>query len=94
MCKIKINKIIHDKPEILNGSGFFLKLNDNEIPFHNCLITNNHIINEKYIQMKKEITLICKNIHKSFILSGQRRIFTNKNLDYTCLEILEEEFIK
>jgi len=64
MCKIKINKVIGNKIETKRGSGFFLKINNNEIPFHNCLITNNHVINEKDIQMKKDIKLFGKNLEK------------------------------
>ena len=71
-----------------------MKLNDDEIPFHNCLITNNHVIDQNDINMEKEIELVCKNIPKSFILSKQRKIFTDKVLDYTCIEILEEDGIK
>ena len=94
MCKIQINKVIDNKPVINKGSGFFLKINDNEIPFHNCLITNNHIINEKDIKMKKDIKLFGKNLEKLLTLSDERKIFTNKDLDYTCIEILEEDNIK
>ena len=94
MCKIQINKVIDNKPETIKGSGFFLKINDDEIPFHNCLITNNHVINEKDIKMKKDIKLFGKNLEKSLTLSDERKIFTNKDLDYTCIEILKEDNIK
>ena len=46
MCKIKFKKIINNKLEDMNGSGFFLKLNNKDIPFNKCLITNNHVLNE------------------------------------------------
>ena len=94
MCKIKINKIIANKPETKKGSGFFLKINDKDIPFHNCLITNNHVINEKDIKMKKDIKLFGKNLEKIITLSDERKMFTNQDLDYTCIEILEEDNIK
>ena len=98
MCKIKVSKVINNKPEITIGSGFFLKINDSEIPFKNCLITNNHVIDEKDIEKKKEIKLFCKYKEIPLILSDKRKIYTNKNknkdLDYTCIEILEEDNIK
>ena len=94
MCKIEINKVIYNKPEAIKGSGFFLKINDDAIPFHKCLITNNHIIDENDIKMKKEIKIFIKNIEKSFVLSDERRIFTDIDLDYTCIEILEKDNIK
>ena len=94
MCKIKINKVINNKPKVIKSSGFFFKINDNEIPFHNCVITNNHVINEKDIKMKKDIKIFGKNIEKLLTLSNERRIFTNEDLDYTCIEILEEDNIK
>ena len=94
VCKIKINKVIKNNLTVLLGTGFFLKINDDEIPFHNCLITNNHIIDENDIKMKKEFKLLGKNIDKLFILSDERKIFTNKDLDYTCIEIFQEDDIK
>ena len=57
MCKIKIKKVINNKPEIMN-LGFFLKINNNQIPFLNCLIINNHVIDEKDIEMKKRNYII------------------------------------
>ena len=44
--------------------------------------------------MKKAIKLFCKNIEKSLILSKERKMFTNKDWDYTFIEILEEDNIK
>ena len=45
MCKINFKKIINNKIENMNGSGFFLELNNKDIPFNKCLITNNHVLN-------------------------------------------------
>ena len=33
------------------GNGFFIKLNETCIPFNNCLITCNHILREKDIEI-------------------------------------------
>jgi len=44
--------------------------------------------------MKKDIKLFGKNLEKSLALSNERKIFTNKDLDYTCIEILKEDNIK
>ena len=57
-------------------------------------MTNNHVIDEKDIKMKKEIKLFNKNFEKLLTLQDERRIFTNYDLDYTCIEILKEDNIK
>lgn len=45
MCKIKtFNDVTHAEE---CGSGFFLKLDDEQIPFKKCLITNNHVLPKK-----------------------------------------------
>ena len=44
--------------------------------------------------MKKDIKIFSKNLEKSLTLSDERRIFTNKDLNYTCIEILKEDNIK
>ena len=93
MCKIKIKKIINNKLENMIGSGFFLEINDKGIPFNKCLLTNNHIISQENLEKEKEIKIDYLNKEKKITLSKDRNFFTNKNLDYTCIEILEEDKI-
>ena len=70
------------------GTGFFCKIlyNNYNIP---VMITNNHIIDEKYIKENNNIniTLNDDNICKTIILNDNRKIYTNKEYDITIIEI-------
>ena len=70
------------------GTGFFC-----EIPCQQenikVMITNNHIIDEKYIKEndKIEISLNDENENKSIIINNKRKIYTNKEYDITIIEM-------
>lgn len=75
-----------------NGTGFFIK-----IPYKsnllNVMITNNHIIDEKDILNKKQISIYINN-NKEYAkikLNNERKIYTNEILDVTIIEIKEKE---
>ena len=75
------------------GTGFFcnIKYNNNNIP---VMMTNNHIIDDKYIKENNniEITLNDDNINKTIILNNNnRKIYTNKEYDITIIEIKSEK---
>ena len=93
MCRIKFSKIIDNKLVPCIGSGFFLEFHINGIPFNKCLITNNHILDKKHIQINKVIKLIYKNEEKNIKITKGRRTFTDAKLDYTGIEILNEDNI-
>ena len=93
MCKIKANKLENNKIKYLTGSGFFLEMNINGLPFNKCLMTNNHILNAEFFTTNKEIKIEYKKEIKMIHL-GQRRIYTSKRLDYTCVEIYDNDNIK
>ena len=82
MCKIKSKKIINDKLEDINGSGFFLKINMKDILFKKCLFTNNHILNENDIKVNKKIIIEYKNEIKKIDITENRKVYTNEELDY------------
>ena len=50
-----------------------------------ALFTNNHVINKINNNIKIEY------LNKKYKLTLNRRIYTNKNLDYTCIEILDTD---
>jgi len=89
MCKIKyeIDNLIK------YGSGFFCEIDDNDIPFKVALFTCNHIINEDHINNSKIINLEYMNEQKEIKITGERRIYTDKFWDYTCIEIIETDNI-
>jgi len=53
------------------------------------MITNNHIIDDKYIKEndKIEISLNDENENKSIIINNKRKIYINKEYDITIIEI-------
>jgi len=93
MCLILATKKINGKSQNLVGTGFFLNLNKKKIPFNNCLITNNHVLDEDNIKINNRIHLKYRNQQKEIEIYERRRVFTDKELDYTCIEILEEDNI-
>ena len=84
--------IIYSKNK--SGMGFFLNLNENYLPFHKCLMTNYYILNENEIRKNNnKINIIHQNKKKVIIMNQNRKIYINKNLGYTCIQILNEDNI-
>ena len=94
MCKIVSQRIINDKIESIKGTGFFLSLDNEDIPFKRCLIASNYILNEECLDKNKEITLEYKNIIKRIGIKDGRKVYINKDLNYTCIEIYDKDDIK
>ena len=94
MCKIHFHKTL-ENGQIENnlGTGFFCEIDDDNIPFKKALFTNHHILDEKNIEKNKEIVIeICgKIIPRPIIITENRKIFTNKELDYTCIQIFDTD---
>ena len=91
MCKIRFE---YEKDgKIFNngfGTGFFCKFIIDDKPFK-ALFTNNHILNSENIKVGKKIKL--ENLGKTIEITKKRKVFTNEKLDYTCIEIIEEDSI-
>ena len=90
LCRIR-NK---NKNEIFSNIGFFCIMNDNDISFEKAFFTNNHILNDKDISINKIIELDYLNHIKKIKITENRRTFTSKKYDYTCIEIFDEDNIK
>ena len=88
-CKI-ISQSENEEP--LHGTGFFCKipLGKNLIKF---LFTNNHILNKNSIKEGEIVKCSYKKNLKKFEIKN-RICFTNEELDYTCIEILNEDEIE
>ena len=96
------SKILYEKAEksicqIIKGkgseTGFFCKIKiSNKSKEIDCLIANNNIITKDMLRNNEniEIKLNNKNIKISLNLY---RIWTNKELDFTCIEIIKEDNI-
>ena len=76
------------------NTGFFCEINDDNIPFKKALFTCNHILDEKKVEINKEIEIEYLNEIKKIQINKDRQIFTNKKLDYTCIEIFDTDKIK
>ena len=94
MCKIYSQKIINNKPKNLWGTGFFLELNIKDIAFKKCLITNNHVLNKEDIKPNETIRFEYNNNTKRIKIKEDRKVYTNKELDYTCIQIFDEDKIE
>ena len=85
-CKI-ISESENGKP--LHGTGFFCN-----IPLlGKVLFTNNHILNKNSIKEGEIIKCRYKYELKKFEIKN-RRCYTNEDLDYTCIQILDEDKIE
>ena len=88
--KLATCKIITDN---WNGSGFFCI-----IPFKNekikMLFTNNHVLNNESIQIGKIIKCAYKNKIKVIEITEKRFCQTNADLDYTCIQIFNDDKIE
>jgi len=96
MCKISFET---NKREIGKGSGFFCEIDN--FPIKYALFTNNHILNESNIEIGKKIIFECLALQKSsyysikkeITITDKRQVFTNKELDYTCIELFKSDGI-
>ena len=96
-CICKIEYFIDD--EILQGSGFFVELEKKDIPIKYALFTNNYILNENNIKINKIINITTYKSYSNYqnrtIKITEKRIaFTNKELDFTCIQLFESDGIK
>jgi hypothetical protein len=73
-----------------NATGFFCK-----IPYYkkiiNVLFTNNHILNEKMIEVGNKIHFVYKLKRKMIEITSKRICLTNQLLDYTIIEIFDDD---
>ena len=98
MCKIYVEKL---KETIGQGSGFFCEIEN--FPIKYALFTNNHVLDEKNIETGKTIHFECVEFDKSLLsyshkiikktikITDERKVFTNKELDYTCIQLFESD---
>ena len=86
-----ICEIIKDKGY---GTGFFCKIKyPNKYNEVYCLITNNHVITKDMLTYQENIEIKLNNKGIKIALNKQRRIWTNEEIDFTCIEIIKEDNI-
>jgi len=81
---------IYLKNSSSKGTGFFckIKLFDKILP---VLITNNHVLNEHDLKNNKSIKLFIDQNVKEIEINDSRRIYTDKEIDITIIEINEDK---
>ena len=92
-------KIYFENPEgkQSKASGFFCEID--YLPFKYALFTNNHVLNESNIETGNIITFEYfsekkgKIDKRNLIIKDDRKVFTNKELDYTCIELIKSDNI-
>ena len=93
ICKIKYKTWKDGNLVDASGTGFFCEINDDNIPFKKVLFTCNHILNAESIKNNKEIKF--EYLNKINVMKMiNRKVFTNVNVDYTCIEIFDKDQIK
>ncbi len=77
------------------GSGFFCKIpyTKNKNLFLNVLITCEHVLTEDIVFSNDNIKLKVNDKEKIISLEKERKRWSNKELDYSCIEILKEDNI-
>ena len=76
------------------GSGFFCKIPLLNNTFIHAFITNNHVINEKYLKEENEIKIKMNDGYKTNIKAiniKNRLYYTNEEQDITIIEIKENK---
>ena len=84
-----ICKIIY-KEKIL-GIGFFCEISNEEIPFKKSLFTNNQILDQQFLKTNKEIIIEYLGKKDKIKITPNRKVFTDKKLNYSCIEILDSD---
>ena len=85
----KINNKLEEK-----GTGFFCKMPfPDQFKLLPVLITNNHFLDEDNIKVNNIIKLSLDNdkIYKNIEISNTRKVYTNKDLDITIIEVYPNE---
>ena len=80
----------NDKKICKTGTGFFCNLPLKKKVF----ITNNHILDEEFINKEKKLVVFIDKEKKEIDLKLNRFKYTNKELDFTIIEILKKDKIK
>ena len=88
ICKIKIREA--------SGTGFFCKIPLGKNESLNVLMTNYHILDEKYYEDNKEIHLLLNDEKEAFAIDllTERKTYFNKEYDIAIIELKEEDGIK
>ena len=71
------------------GTGFFYEFEYKDIPFKKGLFSSNHILNEEDIKIGKKISFELNEYKNKILITKDRKVFTDKEIDFTVIEIFE-----
>ena len=66
---------------------------NNNCPFKYALFTTNHVLNKSSIEIGKNIYFEYFKEEKKIEITKDRKVYTNEELDYTCIEIFKSDGI-
>ena len=89
ICKIKCN-------DGGNGTGFFCNIVKDDWESYKVLMTNNHVLNEKDINIGEIIKFSMNNEKEKYEIEidKDRRVYTNQEYDITIIEIKKNDGLK
>jgi protein-tyrosine phosphatase len=79
ICKIIIIDEVSDENKFKSGTGFFYDIPEKKIKI---LLTNNHLINKKFLENEKKLTYEIEEEEKEINLELSRYKLTNEDLDF------------
>ena len=82
VCKIELGQ--------KKGTGFFCKVPPKNIKI---FVTNNHVLNQDSLNIEKNLNIFIQDEKKVINLNKKRFILTEEDLDFTIIEILDEDNI-
>ena len=94
VCKIEIEAKIGDKYVYKTGTGFFCNIAAKNIK---VFLTNNNVLNQEFLDNSKKINYSVEinnlKINNYIDLEKKRFKYTDKEIDFTVIEILKEDNI-
>ena len=90
VCKIDIECKRKGKLVNITGTGFFCYIPSNKMK---VLITNNHVLDQDFLNKTKIFNYYTYNNEKKEINLNNRYKYTDEKLDFTIIEMLEEDNI-
>jgi len=94
VCKIIREVKINNDIIFNSGTGFFCNISFLELK---VFFTNNHVLDQDFLNNEKKLTYIIdidgKEVEKELNLELERFKYTDKDLDFTIIEIIEKDNI-
>ena len=75
------------------GIGFFCKFEIDNFPIRYALFTSYNILKQEDTEVGKIISFNYLNTERTIKLIVDRKLYTNEDLNYTCIEIFNSDYI-